>query len=883
MAVRTLEMSNFRAIIFTSHFKGVTPVSNVINFNLVHQFSNRYKDHTIEDSWVDHIIEQADTCLSQMIKFRQTMDLRKAGRTRDAAFADELDNSDDWNNIIAFTGDRGSGKTTAMLRFIEHIANPNYPCDAPLICMPIVDPSRISDGENLLGHIVAHMYNEIKSISKKRDSWKRTEHAEEIEKFRSVASSCAEVFQNIRIKSLSVKESMQEFTDETDFLSLFASTVALRKQIIELVKKYLRLMDYLQGNRNSKGNDGFLIIPIDDLDTNIVNGYTIAEEIHHFLMIPNVIILLSVKMEQLSDLVEQKFLSDYTKMLDSENILDAQPAEMAVKYLQKIIPVPRRITMQKLQLHTLRDIRVIIQYESESPDSAVNVPLVDHFQDLVYKKTGIILVKDEHKGHSLIPLSLRALHHALLLFGSLHTVDLANWTSKEGSVQINLASNLDRVEAWLIDSISSNAVPRDLANLFRRAAQHPIEGFCAYLAQNLGQYAVQISKNKGDFSTSSPYANVFGNDDAVHNIFAAEQPLKTISLGDIFYLLDKMLEVNSGEGYRHFAAAIHMLLSLRVTSLLYLPHEPNCEGVSTLLGDMIVNPAVRLTSTGYEWSPNVQISSIVIHRERDESLCYFNGESASDKAVADDSNRVDISEKIARWLSFFLAAPCRVTAGRDLHIVPRRQQWTDHVPYFQMEGLRGEQVPTTALACFHWMRFATALLQPKGTLERLLWMVDEDYKTHPQRRDEGELAKSWWNRDSWGLPLPLPLNSIDYLHNLIACMNSKRWESEIGKNDPYQYRSFWSFKKNVVDAMRMIEERLPPAMDNTQKKQLLDGFMKNPLFTGIFESDSSQKDDDASLPHRHSITKKQREYGATSQIDDGDEFRNELSALLNTF
>jgi hypothetical protein len=588
--------------------------------------------------WLKDIIAQAKKCLERIVTESKKTEKCNCWRANKDCGVPEKGLR--WcdrkvcNNIIAFTGDRGAGKTTAMLEFLSKMTEDETVAYDEL---PLIDPSRMSDGESLLGFVLANIYDKIKETVGTHSSFKKSD---DIESYRNIAGDCMKILQNVRLKTLSAKESMDKLADKRDYMEDSSSSVKLRYSIFRLIKDFLKV-------RKTE----YLVITIDDLDTNIRNGFNIAQEIHSFLSFPNVVILMSVKIEQLADIIEQRYVFDYKDIMGHFSQISTQPAEMAVKYLQKLLPSSHRIQTNQLYLHTLKNIEV-----KHIGEKATTIPteckkqckkepqkmcsradecyklLVDYFLELVYDKTGIILVKDENDAHPLIPLNLRALHHALDLLSGLDDVvekdDKKIKTVFENAVEGSerlLLNNLNNVGQWLVDSISSNAVPRELAAVFRQAVAHPPEGFCAFLVSQLKHYSQQLTREGrlGLFGKTYSGSSVSASsrvwletgtingttshekvtDEIVENILNADSPNKTICLGDILLLLDKIMELDSNEGYGHFAAAIKMLFSLRVTEYLYAGEKPDKKSVSLLLGNMIVHPKVPLTHTGREWNP----------------------------------------------------------------------------------------------------------------------------------------------------------------------------------------------------------------------------------------------------------------------------------------
>ena len=71
------------------------------------------------------------------------------------------------------------------------------------------------------------------------------------------------------------------------------------KGLVDLIKDYLQFMNKSQGKQQ-------LIIAIDDLDLCSANAYKMAEQIRKYLIIPNVCIVISVKIDQLELCVREK-------------------------------------------------------------------------------------------------------------------------------------------------------------------------------------------------------------------------------------------------------------------------------------------------------------------------------------------------------------------------------------------------------------------------------------------------------------------------------------------------------------------------------------------------------------------------------------------------
>lgn len=72
--------------------------------------------------------------------------------------------------------------------------------------------------------------------------------------------------------------------------------------------------------------DGKLIIMIDDIDLHTNQATVMVEQIRKYLVQPNVIILLAIKLDQLAMLKRQQYTIEYKELLDkkkvSEGVID---------------------------------------------------------------------------------------------------------------------------------------------------------------------------------------------------------------------------------------------------------------------------------------------------------------------------------------------------------------------------------------------------------------------------------------------------------------------------------------------------------------------------------------------------------------------------------
>ena len=211
-------------------------------------------------------------------------------------------NLEQMNNIIAFLGDRGSGKSSSMLSFLHGIkciknlnsskgkpcSNDNerssdYSIDSEsknIFHLNVIDPSMLSSNKNILQIIIGQLFISFRKHVNNNNNTLLDKNSANLKK--EIYAS----FDKVRECLQHIESDSSSLSSVEDFIS-FSSAVTLRETIEELIRNYVKYFN------NSK--DGVLIIPIDDMDLNTEHAYHMLEQIRKYLMLPNVVVLLSAK------------------------------------------------------------------------------------------------------------------------------------------------------------------------------------------------------------------------------------------------------------------------------------------------------------------------------------------------------------------------------------------------------------------------------------------------------------------------------------------------------------------------------------------------------------------------------------------------------------
>ncbi len=329
------------------------------------------------------------------------------------------------NNIIAFTGERGQGKSSAMLSFTEYlkklsnIDTNNVFGEATrefnFISLETIDPSAFEDMNNILEVVIARMYNNFEKKYRSDNTCVPKDKKNKImDLFQKVYESLCLIRNPSKLEDLEY-----DYESSIQRIARIGDITNLRMDIIELVREYLSI--FAGGNQKS-----FLIIPIDDLDINIKYAYKITEQIRKYLIIPNVIIIMAINIEQLKKCVEKEFREQLSILINEENRLSKdEPVNMAARYVEKLIPDGRKISLPEIRAISQNgnDDIELIYYKEEIENNLLKKEnwkgIEKTILGYIFNKTGIAFVKPQNDVHNIIPNTLREVVNLLSVLGKM--------------------------------------------------------------------------------------------------------------------------------------------------------------------------------------------------------------------------------------------------------------------------------------------------------------------------------------------------------------------------------------------------------------------------------------------------------------------------------
>lgn len=481
----------------------------------------------------------------------------------------------EYSNIIAFMGERGTGKTSVMVSFLKSLDRNQY------LKLDIVDPSLFSGNESIFEVIIGAMFNEFQDSYQKLSEGKNNDD----EKANELLEEFQTVYRNIRVLKNNRKELFYEDIDETiiETLSKLASGVTMKSSFEKLVQRYI---EYFKGSYKDK----FLVIPIDDLDMNIEYSPVMIEEIRKYLKINNVVILMAIKMEQMSSLIEQMYIKNFETMIKLNKFTE-DPKEMATRYMEKLLPEGRKLRLPSIKILPDEAGRLLEIYKkSEGIDPIIVGNLENIVLKITYEKTGLVFIKNTDGTHYLMPDNLRELHDYVSFFYKLPE------DAKDTGLGIQKFEKYF-MDAWINNNLSLQY--KEFLNEFYKVSTTLKNKYIVTKIGSLIESEVKDTVLVGEQESETNKVKI--SDFSVRvselsKIISKGNKSENISFGDVLLVLNTYNDYYDDSNIKKLIFAIKTMYSINFTKKIFNTDRvcsDNVKHVRLLLGGKIFNQNER--------------------------------------------------------------------------------------------------------------------------------------------------------------------------------------------------------------------------------------------------------------------------------------------------
>ena len=444
---------------------------------------------------------------------RSREQLRKAGRSA-SQINDILYQSP--QNIIAFSGRRGTGKTSAMISFTEFLKsrgenseksqqlwNREGLTDFYALFLSPIDPTMLENDQDILSVVLSRLlYKAEERWEENPDFHRRNQNLEKDKnELLKKASACLN-----GIKAVKKKGEINSLSD----LQRVGDSAVLKKNLFDLVDLVNR---FCLGNDHIKTESSYLVIPIDDTDCQIQKAHDVMEDIRRYLTIPNVLILMATDGDMLRNVFAQHYATEFKTGIDRQILEPIDVEYYAEKYLTKLIPGTHRIYLpvfeNVLQGNTVRLELGYYEDEDRDKDLISDSTLASRAQkrnekdyndidfnfqakilSFIYQKTGIVFFEHTAYINNIIPTTMRGLAHLLNFLHSMDDVEKIDYDREYTMPEIRellskrlhaLEKNLDLFEEYFMNEWVPAKVARDMVRI--------LKGIQEQVPANLVQYA----------------------------------------------------------------------------------------------------------------------------------------------------------------------------------------------------------------------------------------------------------------------------------------------------------------------------------------------------------------------------------------------------------
>ena len=467
------------------------------------------------------------------------------------------------NNIFAFVGDRGTGKSSCMMSFAKMLQENKQAFsniqEKKFEVLESTDPSFFTETKNIVEIFVGRLFSRFKEEVEDRQNVKLDKENEKNHVF--------EAFEHVKetLTCMNKKELCDEDTVE-QLLGLSAS-VELQESIHELVRLFLKYV-----------HKDFLVIPVDDIDLHSIYAFEMAEQIRKYLVQDNTIVLMALRIEQLQYAIERHYISHYELMLKNEAIDKSEISNMATKYMIKFIPLDRRIRLKSVEEISNQAVDIvdngrIVEFNGMKD----NATLKEKILYLIQERTDVHF-KYERRHFPLIPETLRELRNLMIYIYRMPQSDL------------DVIQKNNRMLLWrYISNEWANSYCGKSGPLLKVFGRFPaVSGFNKLVVLLLADLWI-LKKDNAEKSVVSTDKT---NDAEINCIINKENKNNSISIGDVLAFIHYVESIEYDRKKRNFLFGLKFLYSLmlRKEHYVFSDKEKQNNDYAIFIGNNFINP-----------------------------------------------------------------------------------------------------------------------------------------------------------------------------------------------------------------------------------------------------------------------------------------------------
>jgi len=542
--------------------------------------------------------------------YKQTFEQVKGIVKWTKEFKESCNNSDfkrerrEYNNIIAFTGERGTGKSSAMLTIANALIASNI---SPIVIgsdkddkfeygtlfetLNTIDPSRFEKDQNVIEVIIAELFEKFQQRLKNESNKKN-----DTEK-RNVLKAFQEVYKCLKTISPSIDTNKDKYEgDALETLAKLADATKMEDNMRNLIRLYLQYLNPKQAE-----NASILIIPIDDFDLNVSHAGLMAEQIRKYLMIPQVLVLMAVNMDQFGDVKTQEVIGDFTILMTKSNMSES-PRDVAARYILKLLPIERRIIIPSIRIER-NNVELIVGYNLETKEKKIFIGKNENYRlelqifNYIYECTGLYLVSRKDEYHTFLPNTLREFITLCSLLGRFEKPSGDNIDSQK-------LNNLKIFEDYLLNTWIKDYLLIPFQKMILNSSTLAYSAWNKFFITSIVEIlSKEIAYNSDWSADKDEKQRIYKENDEIISIINRNNYAPNVSLGDLIYFLSflNQIYINDNE-IKRLVFSLNCWYSIKMNAIhLYYQieklagnNEVKCAEIKDIVNGTIVNKEMEL-------------------------------------------------------------------------------------------------------------------------------------------------------------------------------------------------------------------------------------------------------------------------------------------------
>lgn len=364
---------------------------------------------------------QIETYLREL-ELEKTEESQK--ESKDKSYTEHIQADIDYNNnIFAFEGGRGTGKTSCMISVAGMLQDKTgfdtkcYPKieKDKFITIDLIDPAYFDKSHNLLSLFLAKLYKSfLQELEKAGSRISTSDKQDFLSYYREAHAQLHRLYHEKKNANFS-DEDLMEYVEEV------SASVNLKRTIKDLVDAYIDCFHW---------KDTILILRIDDVDMDFEHASEMIESMRKYFVQPNLLVFVSCSLEQLKKIKTQDFVKKVTDKKDDLPTI-AWCQELADRYLGKVFPQSHCIKMPEPATYHDYELVVTGKFVTEAgkevkPEndgdvrdkelcSRKFVSVKQALLELILKKTRYLFYNTSYYESYIVPRNLRELRQLMKL------------------------------------------------------------------------------------------------------------------------------------------------------------------------------------------------------------------------------------------------------------------------------------------------------------------------------------------------------------------------------------------------------------------------------------------------------------------------------------